>query len=93
MSHPAVIERRRRIHRIRARVAAGTAALFIALFGGLYVQMAAGRDPALSASSAQVASTTATTDSSGSADSSGSTDSSTTGSSATDSSAMTTQAS
>ena len=31
---------------------------FLALFSGLYVQMASGRDPALSSSSAQVASAT-----------------------------------
>jgi hypothetical protein len=58
--HPAVLARRRRIRAIRARVAAGAVALFIALFGGLYVQMASGNDPALSASSAQVASSAAT---------------------------------
>ncbi len=62
--HPAVLARRRRIQTIRARVAAGAVALFIALFGGLYVQMASGNDPALSASSAQVASTSTATDSS-----------------------------
>jgi hypothetical protein len=56
--HPAVAARRRRIHRIRARVAAGAAALFLALFSGLYVQMASGRDPVLRTSSAQVASAT-----------------------------------
>ena len=54
-NHPAVAARRRRIHTIRVRVAAGAAALFIALFSGLYVQMASGNDPALSATSAQVA--------------------------------------
>jgi hypothetical protein len=53
--HPAVAARRRRIHRIRVRVAAGAAALFLALFSGLYVQMASGRDPALNTTSAQVA--------------------------------------
>jgi hypothetical protein len=53
--HPAIAARRARIRRIRARVAAGATALFIALFSGLYVQMASGHDPALGAESAQVA--------------------------------------
>jgi hypothetical protein len=53
--HPAVAARHARVRRIRARVAAGTAALFIALFSGLYVQMATGHDPALGTTSAQVA--------------------------------------
>ena len=81
--HPALAARRRRIHTIRTRVAAGAAALFIALFSGLYIQMASGHDPALPASSAQVAS--AATSSS----SSGTTSSTTT----RDSTPMTTQAS
>jgi hypothetical protein len=63
-THPAVAARRRRIHTLRARVAAGAVALFIALFSGLYVQMASGHDPALSrTSSAQVAPTATATDS------------------------------
>ena len=57
--HPAVAARRARVRRIRARVAAGATALFIALFSGLYVQMASGNDPALGAESAQVATTAA----------------------------------
>ena len=55
-THPAVAARRRRIHTNRKRVAAGAVAAFIALFSGLYVQMASGHDPALGTSSAQVAS-------------------------------------
>ena len=47
--HPAVAARRARVRRIRARVAAGATALFIALFSGLYVQLASGNDPALGA--------------------------------------------
>ena len=43
------------MRRLRARVAAGATALFLALFSGLYVQMATGNDPALGSSSAQVA--------------------------------------
>jgi cytoskeletal protein RodZ len=39
--------RRRRILRIRRTVVAISLAMFIALFSGLYVQMAAGRDPVL----------------------------------------------
>jgi hypothetical protein len=60
--HPAVAARRRRMHAIRTRVAAGAAALFIALFSGLYVQMASGHDPAL-ARSTQVASSPSTSQS------------------------------
>ena len=56
--HPALAARRARVRRIRGRVAAGAAALFLALFSGLYVQMATGHDPALGAGSAQVATTT-----------------------------------
>ena len=64
--HPAIAARRARIRRIRARVAAGATALFIALFSGLYVQMASGNDPALGGESAQVATTASATDSSSS---------------------------
>ena len=39
--------RRERTHRIRVGVAAAAASAFIALFSGLYVQMASGHDPAL----------------------------------------------
>jgi hypothetical protein len=42
--------RRERLSRIRNTVAAVSVCLFILLFSGIYVQMAAGRDPALSAS-------------------------------------------
>ena len=55
--HPALAARRARVRRLRARVAAGATALFLALFAGLYVQMATGHDPALGAKSAQVATT------------------------------------
>jgi hypothetical protein len=86
-THPAVAARRRRIHRIRTRVAAGAAALFIALFSGLYVQMAAGRDPALASTTAQVASSIPSGTTSSGTTSSGST------SSSSDSTPMTTAAS
>jgi hypothetical protein len=56
-------ERRRRIHRIRARVAAAAAATFLAVFSGLYVQMASGHDPALGASATTGSSTAMTTES------------------------------
>lgn len=39
--------RRARTHRLRVGVAAAAASTFIALFAGLYVQMASGHDPAL----------------------------------------------
>jgi hypothetical protein len=90
-NHPAVAARRRRIHAIRVRVAAGAAALFIALFSGLYVQMASGNDPALSATSAQVA--RATTSSSSSSDTTSSSSGTTTTTTSRDSSPMTTSAS
>jgi hypothetical protein len=43
--------RRHRLTRIRKAVAVLALACFIALFSGIYVQMAAGRDPVLSAKS------------------------------------------
>jgi hypothetical protein len=39
--------RRARLTRIRKTVAAATVCVFIVLFSGIYVQMAAGRDPVL----------------------------------------------
>ena len=39
--------RRARLARIRRTVAAASVCVFIALFSGIYVQMAAGRDPVL----------------------------------------------
>ena len=73
--HPALLARRARVRRIRARVAAGATALFLAAFAGLYVQMATGHDPALGASTAQVASATQATTSSSSTSSTSSTSS------------------
>jgi hypothetical protein len=46
--------RRRRIVLIRRTVLALSLAMFIALFSGLYVQMAAGRDPVLGSSQAAI---------------------------------------
>jgi hypothetical protein len=39
--------RRRRVTQIRKRIAAAAAALFIAVFAGITVQLASGHDPAL----------------------------------------------
>ena len=39
---------RQRILQIRRRVAAVTVTVFVALFSGIYVQMASGNDPVLS---------------------------------------------
>jgi hypothetical protein len=52
--------RRERLSRIRTRVAAVSVTLFIVLFSGIYVQMAAGRDPALSVSHTKKAAVTQT---------------------------------
>ena len=51
--------RRRRIVHIRRTVLAISLAMFIALFAGLYVQMAAGRDPVLGSSAAATSSSSA----------------------------------
>jgi cytochrome c-type biogenesis protein CcmH/NrfG len=56
--------RRERLSRIRTRVAAVSLCLFILLFSGLYVQMAAGRDPALSVTHTKKAAVTPSTTSS-----------------------------
>ena len=40
-------ERETRIHRLRVRIAAGAVALFVAVWTGLFVQLAGGNDPAL----------------------------------------------
>jgi hypothetical protein len=44
---PTLAARRARLARIRRTVAAATVAVFIALFATIYIQMAAGKDPAL----------------------------------------------
>ena len=51
--------RRERTHRIRVGVAAAAASTFIALFSGLYVQMAHGHDPALSSTGSSSSTTVA----------------------------------
>jgi hypothetical protein len=80
--------RQRRVKTIRTRIAAGAAALFIAVFGGLTVQLASGHDPALSTTSSKAGVTTTTSQpqstassvpSTGGDSSSGSTDQSSSG--------------
>lgn len=47
---PTLAARRARVARIRRTVAAATVAVFLALFATIYIQMAAGKDPALGTS-------------------------------------------
>ena len=49
---------RQRVHNLRRRLIAACVALFIALFGGITVQLASGHDPALKSSSATATSST-----------------------------------
>lgn len=49
--------RRLRTHRIRVGVAAAAVSTFIALFSGLYVQLASGHDPALGSTGSSSSST------------------------------------
>jgi hypothetical protein len=54
----AVAKRRargQRIHRLRTRIAAAAVALFIVTWGGLYIQLVSGTDPALGSSQSSVA--------------------------------------
>ena len=53
--------RRRRVQLIRTRVVAGAVALFVAVFGGITAQLAAGNDPALSSSKSTTTATAAST--------------------------------
>jgi len=70
---PTLLARRARVARIRRTVTAAAVAVFIALFATIYVQMAAGKDPALGTTvTAQVASTSSSTDDTSSDDSSSS---------------------
>jgi hypothetical protein len=55
------LERRRaRVREIRKRVVAGALALFILVFSGITVQLAAGNDPALSKPTAKATTTSST---------------------------------
>jgi hypothetical protein len=71
MSHAADMRgaRRRRIQRLRRTVVALSLAMFIALFAGLYVQMAAGRDPVLGSQTVATGSGSSSSGSSGSSES------------------------
>jgi hypothetical protein len=51
MNESTLERRHRRVKTIRARFAAGAVVLFVALFGGISVQLASGHDPALAAKS------------------------------------------
>jgi hypothetical protein len=73
MNETPLIRRRRRVKLIRGRVVAGSAALFIAAFGGIAAQLASGHDPSLSAKSSTTAAAPSTTTSSTSAATSSST--------------------
>ena len=59
---PTLLARRVRVRQIRRTVAALAAAVFIALFATIYIQMAAGKDPALgtSTTTSQVSATSST---------------------------------
>ncbi len=75
---PSMQARLARVRHIRRTVAAVSVAVFIALFATIYIQMAAGKDPALgsSTSTAQVSSTSTSSDSSTSSSSTSSSDNS-----------------
>ena len=49
---------RQRVHELRCRLIAASVALFIALFGGITVQLASGHDPALSTPTSSSSKTT-----------------------------------
>ena len=57
---PTLAARRARVAHIRRTVAAVAVALFLALFATVYIQMAAGDDPALKASTTTTTTTTST---------------------------------
>jgi hypothetical protein len=61
MTSPTLIARRLRVQRIRRAVSALAVCVFIALFSTIYVQMAAGNDPALNASTTTATATPTTT--------------------------------
>jgi len=61
MTSPTLTARRLRVQRIRRTVCAAAVCVFIALFSTIYVQMAAGNDPALSTSTTTAAATSTTT--------------------------------
>jgi hypothetical protein len=67
---PVIAERTARVRRIRARVAAGAVAVFVAVFGFLFGQLSSGNDPALASSSTTSTTTSSATDQSASNDNS-----------------------
>jgi cytoskeletal protein RodZ len=58
---------RQRVHNLRRRLIAASVALFIALFGGITIQLASGHDPALGSHKATTTSSSSTSSSSTSA--------------------------
>jgi hypothetical protein len=71
MTSPTLAARRLRVRRIRRTVTTVAVAVFLALFATIYIQMAAGRDPALSSSSATASTATASSTSTDSSSSDG----------------------
>ena len=67
---PTLAARRARVARIRRTISAVTVTVFLALFATIYIQMAAGKDPALgtSVTTAQVETTTSSDDTTSSSD-------------------------
>ena len=61
MTSPTLTARRVRVQRIRRTVVAVSVAVFLALFATIYIQMAAGKDPALGSSTTTTASTSTST--------------------------------
>jgi hypothetical protein len=59
MNDSPLARRRARVKMIRTRLAVGSAALFVAAFGGITAQLASGHDPALSSSNSSASKTTA----------------------------------
>jgi cytoskeletal protein RodZ len=69
LAHERAATRRRAVLKIRRTVVLVSVTVFIALFSTIYIQLAAGRDPALTAASQSGATSTATSSSSGSSSS------------------------
>ena len=61
MTSPTLTARRLRVQRIRRTVVAVSVAVFLALFATIYIQMAAGKDPALGSSTTTAASPSTST--------------------------------
>ena len=66
---PTLLARRARVARIRRTIPAAAVAVFIALFATIYIQMAAGKDPALgTTATASLTTTTSSSDETTSSD-------------------------